>query len=168
MMFERFVTASCFYSYCVSLTIHHNQQLQSGTHPAHIRHPILRTSGTHPAHIRHTSGTHPAYIRRTSGVHPAPNPAYFRGLILPSVGSYRGFTQVLCPRSPLLFPFLLLHILDVREICLMQYVFNNTLHQTHNLSNIRIIFYIFILIYCIHPQPNPLHFRHLIPSTSGT
>jgi hypothetical protein len=78
MMFERF-NALCIYSYCVSLTIHHNQQQQSCVLPAHI----LHTSGTHPAHIRHT-------ILRTSGTHPAPNPFYIRGLILPSVRSYRG------------------------------------------------------------------------------
>jgi hypothetical protein len=59
----------------------------------------------------------------------APNPAYFCGLILPSVRSYRRFTQVLCPRSPL---FLLYYsfIFTLHSRCsrdLMHCVLYNTL-----------------------------------------
>jgi hypothetical protein len=97
---------------------------------------ILRTSGTQscvlPAHIRHASCTQSILYPRSN---------FTFGTILPRI------IEQSCARDiPLLFPFLLLHILDVREICLMQYVFNNTLHQTHNLSNIRILFYIFMYI----------------------
>ncbi len=108
---------------------------------------IRRTSVIHPSFIRHSSGTHPApnpfYIRHTSGTQSIlyPRSNFTFGTILPRI------IEQSCARDiPLLFPFLLLHILDVREICLMQYVFNNTLHQTPNLSNIRIIFYIFMYI----------------------
>ena len=68
------------------------------------------------------------------------------------------YRTVLCPRSPPFFTFLLLYNYDVREILLMLCVFHNTLHQTPNLSNIRIIFYIFIHIYCAYPA----HIRHPI------
>jgi hypothetical protein len=172
MMFERFVTASCIYSYCVSLTIHCTILHQTVIHPAYIRH----TSGTHPAHIRHSSVIHPAYIRLTSVIHPSfirrtsgtqsilhPRSNFTFGTILPRI------IEQSCARDiPLLFTFLLLYNYDVREICLMQYVFNNTLHQTHNLSNIRIIFYIFIRIYCIYPAPNPAYIPAYFLHTSGT
>ena len=141
----------------------------------------LHQSGTHPAHnpgcIRHSSVIHPAHIRLTSGTQSILHPRsyYTFGTILPTI------IEQSCARDiPLLFTFLLLYNYDVREICLMQYVFNNTLHQTHNLSNIRIIFYIFIRIYCIIPRlipayptsilrqsgvniaPYPSYIRHLI------
>jgi hypothetical protein len=135
----------------------------------------------HPSYIRHISGIHPSYIRHiichTSGTQSILHPRsyYTFGTILPTI------IEQSCARDiPLLFTFLLLYNYDVREICLMQYVFNNTLHQTHNLSNIRIIFYIFIRIYCIIPRlipayptsilrqsgvniaPYPSYIRHLI------
>jgi len=144
-----------------------------------IRHTISRTSVLYSTFLF----VFPSYIRhlilriypRISCIHPAPNPAYLCGPILPSVGSYRGFTQVLCLRSPLFYiiiPLLLLYILDVREISFIirvySYSVSLTIHHTimhlssSNLSNIP-------STYRIYPAPYPLrivHFQHPIPPTS--
>jgi hypothetical protein len=83
LMFERFY-ALCLLQYTTPLCIY--------------PHPISRTYLLHPVHLRHLI---PCTSCTLSCALTAPNPAYIRGLILPSVRSYRGFTQVLCPRSPL-------------------------------------------------------------------
>ena len=80
------------------------------------------------------------------------------------------YRTVLCPRSPLFIPLLLLYNYDVREICycivyFILCVFNDTLHHYASIRHTS----------GIHPAHNPGCIRHTsgthpgcIPHTSGT
>ncbi len=101
--------------------------------PAPIPAFIFCISCVYPVYILCISCVYPVYILCISGVHPAPIPFYIFGLILPSVLSYRGFLNKSCARDiPLLFPFLLLSFIDVREIyklhCILSYCVSFTIH----------------------------------------
>jgi hypothetical protein len=105
-----------------------------------IRHTISRTSVLYSTFLFVFTAYIPLLILRIypriSCIHPAPNPAYLCGPILPSVGSYRGFTQVLCLRSPLFYiiiPLFLPYIPDVREIyhcCVSLLIHCNSMHKS--------------------------------------